>query len=156
MIYLKYKTKKVQKLKIISNLIKESLISRNFSILEVPSLNFPKFSPADFIVGDVDRINEISEKIKMEEPQTNRTIQEIIDSNFITIIIKLLDFSNLPFLQYTAARFLKLLAKDKILEIMNEYSQMMIRNGAVTSLLNILQTSNFVQIQFQVFIFFFF
>lgn len=142
---------KVLKLKKLTNLIKQSLISKNFSILEDPSLDFPKFSPNDFIGEDFDHINTISEKIRLEEPQTNIPIQEIIDFNFIQIIIKLLDFSKIPLLQYTAAKFLKILAKDKILEIMQ---QTIIRNGAVISLLNLLQKSNFVQIKFQVSIFF--
>ena len=132
----------------LANSIKKAIITKDFSILEVPALDFPKFSPNVLKGDEMDRIINLSGKfVNGKGSGSNNPIQEIIDKNFLMILIELLDFSNLSFLQYKAAKLIKFWAQS------GEFQKILI-DDVVVSLLNLSQISAFDQIKLQVFLFF--
>ena len=140
--------KKQNLLRKLANSIEKAIITKDFSILEVPVLDFPKFSPNVLKGDEMDRIITLSGKLMNRKSSgSNNPIQEIIDKDFLMILIELLDWSNLSFLQYKAAKLIKFWAQS------GEFQKILI-DDVVVSLLNVSRISTFDKIKLQVFVFF--
>ena len=132
----------------LANSIEKAIITKDFSILEVPALDFPKFSPNVLKGNEMDRIITLSGKLMNRKSSgSNNPIQEIIDKDFLMILIELLDFSNIPFLQYKVTKLIKFWAQSE------EFQKIFI-DDVVVSLLNVSRISTFDKIKLQVFVFF--